>query len=342
MSPTDVPIVIRGVFSSPYSLKMRAVLRYRHIPHRWVLRGSAQDVYPQASVPVIPVLIFPNADGDYVEAIADSSPLITRLERDVHGRSLVPTDPTLAFVDFLLEDFVDEWVTKAMYHYRWTYAPDIEKAGRLLPLDQDLHATDEQLERMHDWIIERQVGRRALVGSTDANQPIIEGSFGRLLDLLQEHLASHPFLLGDRPGRGDVALYGQLKPMLWWDPTPTALAVERAPRAVNWIERVDDLSWWPVDGDEGWHSSPAPTVMALLAEAGRTYAPFMLANADALATGADEMVCEIDGLEYRQAPFKYQGKCLTWLREAYGALADADRAHVDALLDGTGCSPLVT
>jgi hypothetical protein len=81
--------------------------------------------------------------------------------------------------------------------------------------------------------------------------------------------------------------------------------------------------------------------MALLAEAGRTYAPFMLANADALATGADEMVCEIDGLEYRQAPFKYQGKCLRWLREAYGALSDADRTRVDALLDGTGCAPLV-
>jgi hypothetical protein len=32
-------------------------------------------------------------------------------------------------------------------------------------------------------------------------------------------------------------------------------------------------------------------------------------------TGADEVVCEVDSQECRQAPFKYQGKCLQWLRE---------------------------
>ncbi|MGB1503384.1 MAG: glutathione S-transferase, partial [Ilumatobacteraceae bacterium] len=55
-----------------------------------------------------------------------------------------------------------------------------------------------------------------------------------------------------RPGRTDFALYGQLKPMLWWDPTPAAIAVEHAPRAVNWTERIDDLSWLPVVDDDGW------------------------------------------------------------------------------------------
>ena len=51
-----------------------------------------------------------------------------------------------------------------------------------------------------------------------------------------------------------------------------------------------------------------------------------------LADGDDEVVCEIDGREYRQAPFGYQGKCLMWMREASAALADADRVRVDAML----------
>ena len=38
-----------------------------------------------------------------------------------------------------------------------------------------------------------------------------------------------------------------------------------------------------------------------------------------LDTGAEEVVCEIDGAEYRQAPFPYQGKCLRWLRQGYEA-----------------------
>ena len=339
----DQPIVIGGAFSSPYSLKMRAVLRYRHIPHRWVLRNSRWDDLPKPPVPVIPVLAWPDGAGGYRDVMVDSSPQIARLEREYTGRSVVPTDPAVAFVDFLLEDFADEWVTKAMYHYRWTYDPDIEKAGRLLPLDQNLQSPDEALSAAHDFIIDRQVGRRALVGSTTENTPIIEQSYRNVLDILQRHLARRDFLIGERPGRADFALYGQLKPMLWWDPTPMAVAVERAPRAVNWIERVDDLAWWPVDGDDGWAARDQldGTVRDLLVEAGRTYVPFMLANAAALESGADEVVCAIEGAEYRQAPFKYQRKCLQWLREEFDALGDDERSRVDDVLAGTGCEVLL-
>jgi hypothetical protein len=119
--------------------------------------------------------------------------------------------------------------------------------------------------------------------------------------------------------------------------------VQRAPRVVNWVERTDDLSWWPVDGDAGWvdRESIPPTTLALLAEIGRTYAPFMVANAAAIDNGADEVVCTIDDQEYRQGPFPYQRKCLTWLREQYDALTVDERAAIDALFDGTGCEQLV-
>lgn len=338
------PIVIGGAHSSPYSLKMRAVLRYRHIPHRWVLRNSQWDDLPKPPVPVIPVLAWPDGEGGYRDVMVDSSPQITRLEAEYAERSVVPNNPALAFIDFLLEDFADEWVTKMMYHYRWAYDADIEKSGQLLPLDQNLQLPDEQRAQAHDFIIERQVSRRALVGSTDTNAPIIEGSYENLLDILQAHLARRTFFFGDRPGRADFAMYGQLKPLLWWDPTPTGIAVERAPRAVNWIERVDDLSGLPVDGDDGWSALDEITgddgIRQLLTEAGRTYVPFMIANAQALQSGADEVVCEIDDIEYRQAPFGYQGKCLRWLREAYGSLSDGDRERVASMLAGTGCEAL--
>lgn len=341
-SPADPAIVIGGVFSSPYSLKMRAVLRYRHIPHRWVLRNSQWDDLPPPPVPIVPVLAWSDGAGGYRDVMVDSSPQITRLEGEYSHRSVVPIDPVLAFIDFLLEDFADEWVTKAMYHYRWTYGPDIEKAGRLLPLDQELHLPADDYAAAQDNIVERQVSRRALVGSTPGNTPIIEASYRNVLDVIEAHLARHDFMFGDRPGRIDFALYGQLKPMLWWDPTPMAIAVERAPRVINWIERVDDLAWWQVDGDSGWNTirDLSPVVRDLLVEAGRTYAPFMLANYAALRSGADEVVCEIDSVEYRQAPFKYQGKCLIWLREAYTALGTDHCTEVDAILAGTGCAAL--
>ncbi len=340
---SDHPLVLAGQYGSPYTLKMRGVLRYRHIPFRWVLRDSKWDDLPDPPVAIIPVIAFPDDDGSHREVMVDSSPQIMRLEGEYVGRSIVPTDPALAFIDALIEDFADEWLTKAMYHYRWAYEADIAKAGKLLPISRNLQLDSDQAQQMYEFITQRQIGRRALVGSTDWNTPLIEESYRRVLEALQARFSTGDFLLGDRPGRGDFGLFGQLTQLVRWDPTPTAIAVDIAPKVVNWVERMDDLSWLPVSGDEGWGSLEAldPATGGLLAEIGRTYAPFMVANAEALMSGADEVVCEIDGREYRQAPFGYQGKCLQWLREAYAALGNADRDRVDAALAGTGCEPLV-
>ena len=59
------PLVLAGQYGSPYTLKMRAVLRYRQISFRWVLRGSKWDDLPAPPVPIIPVIAYPNADGSH-------------------------------------------------------------------------------------------------------------------------------------------------------------------------------------------------------------------------------------------------------------------------------------
>jgi len=343
------PLVLAGQYGSPYTLKMRAVLRYRQIPFRWMLRNSKWDDLPDPPVAIIPVIAYPDGEGGYRNVTVDSSPQIMRLEGEFAGRSVVPTDPALAFIDMLLEDFGDEWLTKAMYHYRWAYEPDIDKAGKLLPVSANLQMNSDQGQQMYDYITTRQIGRRELVGSTELNTPIIEGSYHRLLDIMQAQFAVRDFMLGDRPGRSDFGIYGQLTQLVRFDPTSVAVAVERAPKVLNWVDRVDDLSWLPVEGDDGWSAleSLAPATMELLHEVGRTYAPFMVANAQALMGGADEVVCEIPSVDgkssetYRQGPFKYQGKCLQWLRQAYGALDATDQSRVDAVLAGTGCEILI-
>lgn len=337
------PLKLAGAYGSPYTVKMRAVLRYRRIPFTWVPRDSKWDDLPPVPVRLIPVIAFPDEQGVYAEAQIDSSPLIMRLEGMYPERSLVPTDPVVAFLDYLIEDYADEWVTKAMYHYRWYYDEAIEKAGSLLPLDMNQQMSDSQWQKAKQFITERQISRRALVGSTEQNRPVIEQSYERLLALLQRSVGERPFLFGDRPGRGDFGLYGQLRQLIGWDPVSARIAVSQAPRVVNWVERTDDLSWWPVDGADGWcdRDSIPPLTVELLSEIGRTYVPFMLANDRAARAQEPEMVCTIDGVEYRQGTFPYQVKCLTWLRAEYAALSPADREVVDALLAGTGCEALV-
>ncbi len=108
----DHRLVLAGGYESPYTRKMRAVLRYRHIPFRWVLRDSKWDDLAEVPVRIVPVIVFPDADGrcdeGRGEAMVDSSPQIMRLEREYGGRSVVPGDPALAFIDALIEDFADE------------------------------------------------------------------------------------------------------------------------------------------------------------------------------------------------------------------------------------------
>ncbi len=332
-----------GGYGSPYSRKMRAVLRYRRFPFRWILRGSTEDVgIPPVAVALIPVLVFAAADGAPDEAMIDSTFQIRMLESMSGERSLFVPDAALRFLDSLIEDYADEWVTKAMFHYRWKYAPDIRKASYVLALDRNLHLSGEKLEHTANMFAERQIARLSVVGSNDTTTPIIEQGYRRLLGLLDAHLArGTPFLAGQRPGVGDFGLFGQLSQLVHFDPTPAALAAETAARVVSWVSWMDDLSWRDAPAD-GWLSRDEArrTLRPFMAEIGRTYVSFLLANARALERGADELRCEIDGHRWVQKPFPYQGKCLKWLREGYSSLAQKDRAFVDELLSGTGADAL--
>ena len=64
---------LTGALGSPYSMKMRAVLRYRRIPHLWVHGADSRDALTKAKAPVIPVLEYPGGSfhNDSMPSIHD-------------------------------------------------------------------------------------------------------------------------------------------------------------------------------------------------------------------------------------------------------------------------------
>jgi glutathione S-transferase len=332
------PLRIIGMHGSPYSRKLLSVLRYRRIPYAWTGKGSLEDVdFPQPRVQLLPQLILEDDAGQMV-AVTDSTPIIRDLDRRYPKRKVRPTDPVVALVDSILEDWADEWLTKAMFHYRWSYDADIDRASQILPRWSRPDRDEEEVRTGGKMFAQRQIGRLAVVGSNETTKPIIEESYTRTLLLLSNHLASHRFLMGKRPGASDFAVYGQLTQLTGLDPTPAGIALSIAPRVVAWVNFMDDMSGLePSETDWLKRKKLPPTLRALLQEVGRVYAPFLLANARAIAEGADVVECTIDGKAWVQSPFPYQAKCLGWLREEHAALAPADRADADALLKGTGC-----
>ena len=340
----DAPIALKGAPGSPYTRKMLALLRYRRIPYRFLqsaVDGKEPDAgLPQPKVGLMPTFYLPADDGE-LEAVVDSSPIIRRLDRELLGRPVIAPDPALAFIDFLLEDYGDEWLTKAMFHYRWHYAADIERGGEILPRWRNLAASDAEIAPMSAYIRERQISRLHVVGSNETTAPIIEASYKRFLSLFDAHIRNGPFVLGQRPGAADFAIFGQLTQLTGFDPTPMQIALESAPHVFAWVGVMEDLSGLEPAEDHWFDRDELPdTLRGLLEEVGRVYAPALLANAAAVNQGEDEVRTEIDGRLWTQKPFPYQAKCLQWLRSERARLDGEDRACVDELLAGTGCEAL--
>ena len=325
---------VYGALGSPYSLKVRAALRAKRLPHTWT-GMTAEDrarVMPNVKAQVIRVIRTP--DGSWTN---DSTPFLLGLEGE--GRALVPAEAKLRFVCLLIEDMADEWFMKAMFHYRWAYPEDAEWCANWIMFDSLPNAGREGVERNAAIIRSRQISRMALVGCTPATAPVIEASWKRTNKAL-ESMATGPtrFLFGDRISLADIALYGQLKVMSV-DPTPMAWLRAETPYLYRWLDLADDASGLDGDWLEPGAAIAAAPVKALLAQAGDTYLPFLKANADALAAGAGTFEVKLEGARYAQGVFKYQAKCLDTLRSGWNALSADDRATLRGLI-GEGAAIL--
>jgi len=318
-----------GLELSPYSVKVRSYLRYKGIPHEWVVRhmGNLAEFQRHAKLPLIPLVIGP--DG---VAMQDSTPIIETLEARFPAPSIHPSDPATAFLSALLEEYGDEWGNKWMFHYRWWYEADQASAAERIARANLPGADESAIAKMAAGVRERMVPRLSFVGSSEATRPLIEASFEHAVERLEAHLAARPFLFGARPAFADFGLWGQVY-NLSTDPTPGALLRTRAPRTMAWIERMLAPA---AQGDfEPW-SALAPTLEPLLRDevAGR-FLPWSAANALALGAGESDFTVDLSGQPFTQQVQKYHAKSLEALRKRYRALPE--RADLDAILERTGC-----
>ena len=338
------PVQLVGGTGSPYTQKMLALLRYRRIPYA-IIWGQPETTCDTLGVEApkptfMPTFFF--EEGGELTAHCDSTPIIRRLEADHAGRSVLPGDPALAFIDYLIEDFSDEWCTKYMFHYRWHFAADADNAGTKLPLSMDVSMPQAAFQQFKDYISQRQIERLWVVGSNEETAPIIDASYRRFLAAMEAHLANQPFMLGRRPGAGDFGLFGQLSQLVGFDPTSREIAHAVSPRTVGWVDRMPDGSGlMPEDSDWVAIEDQPESLRGLLEEIGRVYTPAQLANAQAVMAQEKTWECEIDGARWHQRTFPYQAKCLQWTRDQYGGLSAADQARVDALIAGTGIEPML-
>ncbi|MGY3448513.1 glutathione S-transferase family protein [Bradyrhizobium sp. USDA 4353] len=320
---------IFGAEMSPYSVKVRSYLRYKGIPHQWILRSAETEgeFTRHAKLPIIPLVVAPDE-----VPMQDSTPIIDALELDFPEPSVHPGDVLTSFISALIEEFGDEWGNKWMFHYRWAGELDQRaSAGRIARMVAP-KAADADVARLSDKIRARMVARLSYVGSNEANAPQIEQGFVEMLDLLERHLALRPYLFGARPAYGDFGLWGQLYE-LWTDPTAGALIEGRAPHVLAWIQR---MLWPRAEGEfELWPELSLTLMPILTRQVGSLFMPWSLANEQAIKDGRDSFSVQLGDIVWTQKPQKYHARSLQMLRSKYAFLHD--RSRLDVVLEEIGC-----
>lgn len=324
-----------GGDGSPYSCKVRAVLRYRRVPFLWCAiadHGLMDGIFKKfPGIPkVIPILERP--DGSYTN---DSTPILIELDKMIkNGREIIPSNPALAFLAAVLEDFGDEWITKVMFEGRFHTEGDASFGAEWQAFQCPSNAAPK-VRKLPAMFAQRQRGRRErIVGSSDWE--VWEKCLRRVCEILESNLQTgHLFLFGNLPSNADFGLFGQMRQFAA-DPLPSKV-MHQYPGAWGWVWRMDDLSGYPTEKGQ---FEVTPAALDLLAFAAETYFPFLLANEKALQSSAKLVEVQIfsgsNQKLHSQPPFKYQAKCLDVLRQHFSSLQGKDLEVASKALANVG------
>ena len=320
-----------GAETSPYSIKVRAFLRYKNARFDWIPRSRETEAEFKnfASVPTVPLLLSPDGSANQ-----DSTDIIATLEADHPEPSAVPTDPACCAIALILEDYADEWLNKCMFQMRWSRSPDREAAAQRVLHQLYSGKLPAKKKEAQDKIVERMNEQLPNVGASEANADVLSASFRRFAELLDAHLAKNLYLFGGRPSAADFALAGQFHQLLA-DPTSSEYLTDRAPFVAAWSMFMDapkaGAPFKPLD-------ELAETLLPIMKdEVAKTYLPWAAKNSENASKRRKAVKIDLEDGPFEQPTQKYAGKSFKAVKKALSKLADAE--GLEAFLDASGAKP---
>ncbi len=275
--------------------------------------------------------------------LRDTTPIIERFEADAElttsANRVVPADPELAWIAWLIEDYADESLWRLGMFYRW--APRLDAT---VLSTRFAYEFARELPWRGVWLpaalrarVLRARQRLFSVAGEDIRRPeqfaAMEREYHALLDTLEPILARSPYLLGSRPSVADFGLMGPCFRHLSHDPTPRKIMQQRAPRVYGWCGRMfsDTASALPPTARfEDELSAPATALFQLAALQHARYGRF---NAAAVAAG-ERAFRHPDGSTRPAVP--YRAWSFAQLQRKLVATGPSARARLEARLRGCG------
>ena len=332
-----------GSEMSMFTAKVRPVFRRKGLRYVEQLATQArwQESEDLTGNRMIPIVFTPEG-----ECVQDSSLIIDLLEERHPEIQVESPDPVLKLLGRIFELYHDEFMPLLAIYYRWIKAEAIEEGKSRAVAMSGEPALAESARKMIG-------GYAPMIGIDERTIPAVERHYGELLDALEAHLQSTPFLLGDVPSLADFSICGTGHAHLYLDHEPHRIMWRRAPLVTHWIVRVDSAD--PFTAGE-WldPSAPPETLRALLRVTGRAAAPYVADTVRALREplaaaergvplpravgGHATRVC---GVEAMRVSTPYTLFMVQRVQDVHDALDAAARAIAADLLAGTGWGEVI-
>ena len=342
---TTKEYTLLGAEFSLYSGKTRAHLRYKGVP--FIERPPSREdlksyVYPVAGSVIVPVLITPED-----EPVQDTTDILDFVEQRFPKCSVYPETPRQRLVALMLELFGDEWLVIAAMHYRWNYLDEhsdfiFGEFGSFSAPD----ATREERIAIGKEVGQMFRGMTPRLGAVGETMEGVESSYLKTLGFLNEHFASHDFLLGSRPSVGDFGLLGPLYAHLCRDPYPKEIMERSAPNVAAWVARMNNPQ--PLSGEFLENDEVPETLVPLLKQMAEEQLPVLLSTVSAneaymLSHPGDNIprtTGEQDFIIGEKLGTRKISSFSQWMFQRplffYQSLTDDDKAVADQLLENVG------
>ena len=263
-----------GLHQSYFTRKMTGYLDHKEVAWRLHRAGGVPPELAARGFPGgIPAVETP--DG---ELMWDSTAMIEHLEKRFDGCPVLPEDPVLLFLCHLLDDVCDEWIYRPAVGSRWYVDENTNTGGWELGREMSvaLPVGADQAHAMAAAFVRSSCGP---LGVTAENiQSWIDEVLRPWFRVLGRHLAmpATPYLFGGRPSLADFAVFGGCAAHFTNDRACRRWMDEDAPALVAHTHRILEP---PAERFGSWlPSGDVPdTLVAILAEAGRHYLPWVAA-----------------------------------------------------------------
>ncbi len=317
------PYRLHGMMQSYFTRKMTGYLDYKGIPYRFrAFYGMSPEALAAGFPGGIPMMQTP--DGAFMW---DSSAMIHHLELRFPERSVLPEDPVLRFLCYVVEDATDEWYYRPAVGSRWSFPENHSVGGWELARDFTVRTPVpcSQAYELTGAHVRSSLGPLGV--NPDNVQLWMDDVLRPWLRVLGAHLAVRPYLFGERPSLADFGVFGGNAAHFVNDPLCRRWVEEDGPAIVLHTNRLLEPEDQPLGAwDEG---EPSETLLALLRELGRAYLPWV---SRACVDGAADLVFS-DGTRVRIAATDFLRDARSVLLGRYVALRDA---RLDAVLERAG------